>query len=142
MADYVWDTSAVDRNLVRIERDVIKAAGQGVEDAMDDLIRISSQIAPIDKGVLRKSWDSEVKRTLTKIIGEVAFSAVESSAGGGRFNYALWTHEASYNLGPTSSAAAGTDGYSVGNKYLERPLYGESAKWIGWIAEEVQKAIH
>ncbi|MDT2193399.1 hypothetical protein [Paenibacillus larvae] len=50
----------------------------------------------------------------------------------GRFNYALWTHEMTYKLGSNRRHFSGVDGYSVGNKYLSRPLYGEQSKYWKW----------
>jgi hypothetical protein len=114
----------------------------GVHDSMDDLKRISSNIAPIDEGILRASGSYRVKTSVNGVVGELTFSATNTD-GNGRFNYAYWTHEKDYNLGPTSSAPGndGTDGYHVGNKYLERPLKGESEKYIRWIGEEVGKVL-
>jgi hypothetical protein len=118
------------------------AVKQAVEEAMDDSVdylgRIAQNIAPIDKGTLRRSvnrrkrvyW-SAAKNELT---GTVGFSATE-----GDFNYAIWTHEAEYNLGEQSKEAPGSDGYDVGNKYLERPLKGEAPKYFKWLAEAAGK---
>lgn len=110
------------------------SARVSMQAAVDDLERIATNIAPIDKGQLRRSATKKVSGK-TKITGEVAFSAVETSPGYGPFNYALWTHEASY----TPSHSGGTDGYAIGNKYLSRPLYGEVEKYFRWWAEGVQK---
>jgi hypothetical protein len=116
------------------------AAKNGVHDAMDDLKRIAVDIAPIDSGDLRRSGHAKVTEHHDKIVGEVSFSAVDNSSGK-RFNYAIWTHEADYNLGPISRQSPGTDGYTVGNKYLERPLRGEAEKYMRWIADEIRGAV-
>ncbi|MGM0807515.1 MAG: hypothetical protein ACQET8_22680 [Bacillota bacterium] len=128
--------------LEQCEREIAKATVESMHDAVDDLARISSNIAPIKISTLRKA----VKKTVTPFgsmgaTGEVAFSAVENSKNYGRFNYALWTHEYEYNLGDLSKASPGTDGYNVGNKYLERPLKGEEAKYIRWWQENIAKAL-
>jgi hypothetical protein len=127
------------QHLAVIEMRTVKAAQRATHDAVDDLARISQNIAPIDKGTLRRSVDKDVRIDGTKVIGEVSFSATEESSGYGRFNYALWTHEMDYELGDQSKAAPGTDGYEVGNKYLERPLKGEAEKYIKWWIDAIGK---
>lgn len=113
------------------------AARNGMQDSVDDLKRIAVDIAPIKSSDLRRSSHAEVRSTPGgNIVGEVSFRAVENG-----FNYALWTHEGEYNLGEQSQQAPGTDGYEVGNKYLERPLRGESEKYMRWIAEEIRDVV-
>ncbi|WP_404351674.1 hypothetical protein LG311_10275 [Sutcliffiella horikoshii] len=117
------------------------ASELGMRDSTDDLAMISQNIAPIDKSTLRKNVDKRITwESPTRLAGEVGFSAVEKD-GNGRFNYALWTHEQSYNLGEQSADSPGFKGYAVGNKYVERPLKGESQKYIGWIMKEIGKGL-
>ena len=122
--------------LTEEESNVTQAAKTAMYDNVDDLARIAQNIAPIDKGTLRRGMKKKVTLKRKSIIGEVSFSAKDKG-----FNYAVWTHEADYNLGPTSAAAGGADGYSVGNKYLERPLKGEAQKYIDNIANAVNGAL-
>ncbi|AQR77187.1 hypothetical protein ABNB59_16450 [Paenibacillus larvae] len=119
---------------------VMQAGKAGMQDSVDDLARIGTDIAPIDKGTLRRTVDTKVKASKDSVVGEVSFSAVETSKRG-RFNYALWTHEMTYKLGEQSQAAPGVDGYSVGNKYLSRPLYGEQSKYWKWVADSIRGRI-
>jgi hypothetical protein len=135
-----FDFAGVVANMEAATRRVKQAARDGVQDSVDDLKRIAVDIAPIDSADLRRSGHATVRQTPTETVGEVSFSAVDDS-GGRRFNYAIWTHEGEYNLGPQSAAAPGTDGYEVGNKYLERPLKGEAEKYMRWIAEEIEGAV-
>jgi hypothetical protein len=127
-------------NLAQTTSEIRAAAKLGIQDSVDDLKRIAVDIAPIDSSDLRRSGHATVTETPSNIIGEVSFSAVDTT-GGQHFNYAIWIHEGEYNLGPLSAAAPGTDGYEVGNKYLERPLKGEAEKYVRWIAEEVEEAV-
>jgi hypothetical protein len=123
------------------QANVKEAAKRGIHDSMDDLKRISVNIAPIDEGDLRRSASYRVTPKANSIVGEITFNVTTESAGYGRFNYAYWTHEMDYNLGEQSSQAPGTDGYEVGNKYLERPLKGEAEKYVRWIAEEIRDSV-
>jgi hypothetical protein len=140
MSGLEFDFSGVVANMEAATARVRLAARDGVQDSVDDLKRIAVDIAPIDSSDLRRSGNATVRQTNTETVGEVSFSAVDNS-GGQRFNYAIWIHEGDYNLGPLSAAAPGTDGYEVGNKYLERPLKGEAEKYMRWIAEEIEGAV-
>ena len=135
-----FDFSSVVANMATATARVKLAAKNGVQDSVDDLKRIAVDIAPIDSGDLRRSGHATVRENAASIVGEVSFSAVDDSSGR-RFNYAIKMHEGEYNLGPLSAAAPGTDGYEVGNKYLERPLKGEANKYMRWIAEEIEDAV-
>lgn len=118
------------------ETAVEQAAVAAMEDNTDDLSRIAQNIAPIDKATLRRGMKKKVTLKRNSLVGEVSFSAVDKG-----FNYAIWTHEADYRLGPTSANAGGTDGYEVGNKYLERPLKGEAQKYINNVANAVRREL-
>lgn len=122
------------------KQDIISHGETSMHSCTDDLVRISSDIAPIKGSGLRKSVNKTVDVKRDSIVGEVTFSVTENI--GSRFNYAQWTHEMEYNLGEKSKASPGTDGYSVGNKYLERPLKGESEKYLKWLSQGVVDGIN
>lgn len=136
MSGLEFDASDFFAQLGLTEARVQVAVKRGVQDSMDDLKRIAVDIAPIDSADLRRSGEANVVATPALVVGEVTFSAKNDG-----FDYATWIHEADYSLGPLSQQAPGTDGYSVGNKYLERPLRGESEKYLRWIAEEIKDAV-
>lgn len=133
MSSFTLDFRSFDGNMRRIEKEVMKSSERSVQDCVDDLARIASNIAPIDKSSLRKSHKKEVKKSGDQIIGEVSFSAF----GRGGFNYALAMHEWSY----TPSVTGAFNGYAIGRKYLERPLKGESQKYLRWIGEGMQRGL-
>lgn len=135
------DISRLMRNLRMTNEVVVNGGKRGVNDCLDELIRISSDIAPIDKGILHKAHAREVNVTQTGINGTVEYSVNE-----GGFNYALWIHEGEYNLGEESRQRPGTSGwsgknYDVGNKYLERPIKGERESFLKHIADEIKREI-
>lgn len=139
------DLGDVLRHLVRSEqaaRDVLKRA---VEDCADDLVRVSSEIAPIDKGILQRSHHKEIRTSSVEVEAVITYSIRERNRNGD-FNYAMWIHEGTYNLGPESRNRPGTQGmsgqtYTVGNKYLERPLEGEKRTYLRYISDEVARAV-
>lgn len=140
------DMQDVLQSLERSNRNIGRIVKQAVDDCVDDLIRTSSEIAPHDKGVLEKSWAKKVKVSAMQVEAEVTYSVKESDENGNYFNYALWTHEADYNLGPESQAKPGGNGmsgrhYPVGNKYITRPLEGEKEAYKEHIVESLQREI-
>jgi len=135
MAQYDVNIKDFELKITKLTEEMLDAAENAVNDAMDDLVRISSQVAPIDKNTLRKSWNREVRRDGENVIGEVTYNVAEKDSNG-RFNYALAMHEWQY----TPSKAGSYEGYSIGRKYLERPLMGESKKYKKWIAAEIKGA--
>lgn len=135
------DIREVLQSLERSNKSVGKIVKQAVDDCVDDLIRTSSEAAPHDHGILEKSWSKKSQVSTTQIDADVTYSVRE-----GNGNYALWTHEADYNLGPGSQAKPGGTGmsgktYPVGNKYLTRPLEGEKVAYKDHIVESLRKEI-
>ncbi|WP_431819263.1 hypothetical protein LWL40_27465 (plasmid) [Bacillus thuringiensis] len=117
----------------RLEQGALKGAEKGLNDCVDDLIRISSNLAPIDKGSLRKSHTKKLRVSATGVSADVSFSI----RGRNGFNYAVAMHEWSY----TPSQGGSYMGYAVGRKYLERPLKMELPKYTHWIADAVRRGI-
>lgn len=113
-------------------------AQRALHDVTDELIRIASEITPLDKGTLTKAHAKKVHVTPGTVRAEVEFSVHEGS-----FNYATWIHEGVYQHGGDTVRRSGTSGwsgehYGVGRKYLERPLKGEEAAFIQYIEKEVK----
>ncbi|WP_353854807.1 hypothetical protein [Bacillus sp. Bos-x628] len=133
---FTIDASSFIAGINNASHGAIEGAVQALGDAGDDLARVAQNIAPIDKGTLRASVKKKFKLMPRKASVDVSFRAVEDG-----FNYAIWTHEMEYKLGPTSSSAGGIDGYEVGNKYLERPLRGNADKYLRWIAEGTRRGL-
>jgi hypothetical protein len=108
-----------------------RGAKRGLHDALDDWKAQATDIAPIDKGTLRRGIKAEgVKGTGLNMKAEISSTAIEES-GSGRFNYAYYIHE--LNAG----------GANVGGekKYLDKSAEVNQAKWMRWIEEEIQKEL-
>jgi hypothetical protein len=131
-----FDASDFLRHLTQHEARVRTNATTSLHDTTDDLLRISRDLAPVDSADLRRSGSTRFFMSPTKFTGEVSFGVTK-----GNFNYAYKMHESDYNLGPTSAGAGGTDGYNVGKKFLQRPLEGESAKYMTWITEAILRGL-
>lgn len=129
-----------DRVLKRVEKNVLKALRRGVEDCIDDLIQTSSGAAPHWKGVLEGSHSHEITAKNSSVEGTVEYAVFENG-----FNYALYMHEGTYNLGPNSLAKPGGQSrlsgkhYDVGPKFLERPLQGDKEAYRDHIEKLLKK---
>ncbi|MBC9786291.1 HK97 gp10 family phage protein [Heliobacterium chlorum] len=130
-----------DKVLKRAEKEIRNQIKRAVHDCADDLVRASSETAPHDKGILEKSFAKEVTSTSSTVTATVDYSIKERG-----FNYALAMHELKYPLGPGSLAKPGGYGmsgkhYPVGNKFLTRPLEGETQTYKEYIEREIQKVL-
>lgn len=139
------DARDIVRQLEQQGKNVQQAVKGAVENCADDLIRISSEIAPHDKGILEKSHSKEVRAAGDQVTADISYAVKEQSSGGS-FNYAMYMHEGSYHLGPGSRAKPGTSGmsgkaYTVGNKYLTRPLEGEAEAYRDYMAGKLEKEL-
>lgn len=145
MANIDFDTTEFLRALRECEEKARKGAKRGMEDCVDELVRISSEITPIDKGILQRSHATQVTETREGVEGKVEY-AIREARRRGHFNYALWIHETDYRLGEASLRRPGTSGWSgityrVGNKFLERPAKGEEEAFLNHIAEEIRREL-
>lgn len=148
MSNFSFDTDSFLRNLDWTDQKVRNAAERGMNDVVDELVRVSADIAPHDAGILDKpSAERSVKWQGDTVIGEVVYSIKESNKKGKHWNYAQWTHEdPNYKYGEGTLAKSGTQGwsgqhYEPGRKYLERPLLGEAKAFYDHIAKEIKKEV-
>lgn len=120
-----------------------KAAEEGMNKIVTDLLRVSSEAAPFEEGDLERAGEKAVFSTRDEVIGVVGFEVYNRD-----FEYATWIHEdETYNLQEGSlmkgkKPAKGMSGrtYAVDRKYMSRPLYGEANTYKRLLEEEVEKA--
>ncbi|GEK57121.1 hypothetical protein CHL76_02200 [Marinococcus halophilus] len=130
------------KRLNGIKKEAQENATTGTNDAVDEILRIASEIAPFQYGTLQRSHKRKVNEKRGGLFAEIAFSVSE-----GGFNYARWIHEGVYELGSESVSKGGTTSnlsgksYAVGRKYLSRPIEGESEAVRQHIAKLVSKAL-
>jgi hypothetical protein len=137
----------LNQNMKKIEKKVWQASVKTMKASMQDLERVASETAPYDEGDLEMGGFRDVDIDGKKIIGWVGFEAWNDHPNRSYdFNYAIWIHEETYNLGEKSKAKAGGRGlsgksYPVGNKYLTRPLEGEAPVYREQIKQAVKKSL-
>lgn len=101
-------------------------AREGMTQALDDWVRESRDIAPIDYGTLRRNIVSQgVEGVGLDLEGVITANAIEKSKNG-RFNYAYYIHEV------TERSVSGEA------KFLEKPLAQNRDKYMRWIEEDIQ----
>lgn len=115
------------------KEEVRRGAEKGMEDATNDLLEKSRNLAPLDKSTLRKTAGRDIKVTHTGVKGEVYFHVPEEVSGKD-VDYALITHE----LGESYK-----DPTTLGTqpKYLERPLKENAEEYKQMIADAIREEL-
>ena len=90
-------TVILPKSFMDLDKNLVKAVGQGIEECTDDLLRVASLRTPVDTGNLEKAGTSKVIKSGKSIKGFVSFSAVNRG-----FNYAKKLNDSTYNLGSKS----------------------------------------
>jgi hypothetical protein len=137
------------RNMKKIEKKVQNASVKTMKKAMMDLERVASETAPLDEGDLEMGGfhDVDINNSGKEIMGWVGFEAWNDKPNRSYdFNYAIWIHEKTYNLGERSKQKSGGQGlsgksYSVGNKYLTRPHEGEAPVHREMLKQAIKKSL-
>lgn len=150
MARSVTGLTQFKANVRTLQKNVHKTVKDTMQDCMNDLSRVSSETTPIEDGNLEQAWNVLVEqpnKNLTK--GFVGYQVWADQPRSYDFDYAIWIHEETYNLGPLSRVKASSgggqglsgDSYPVGNKYLERPFYGEAETYRGIFEDNIKQTI-
>jgi hypothetical protein len=129
--DFTINISGLERLMQLSPQAAGKGAKQGLHDALDDWKAKAVDIAPIDKGTLRRGIKAEgVTGTGLNMKAEISSTAIEDS-GSGRFNYAYYIHELNAN-------GANVRGEK---QYLDKSAEDNYEKWMRWVEEEIKKEL-
>jgi hypothetical protein len=122
--DFELDTTQFASLLLRSPEAAAKGAKRGLHDSLDDWVIQAKNIAPIDKGTLRRGIKSEgVRGQGMNLVGEISSVAKERN-----FNYAYYIHELD----------AGGKNVGGEKKYLDKSGEENKDKWMRWIEEEIR----
>lgn len=120
-----------------------EAAKTGLHDVLDDWRRESTDLAPLDKGTLRRGIDTHVDGEGINLDGEVTAAAVEVASrgkwAGRRFNYAYWLHEVYPEKHGPAFKNPTTDGTIP--EFLDKPADRNDEKWVRQIEAEIEGAL-
>lgn len=100
--------------LLNLDKTVMKAVKTGIDDCTDDLLRVASLRAPVDKENLEKNGTSKVEVGNDKVVGRVSFQAMNKG-----YNYALKMDRGNYKLGKKSKAKSSS---GVRSKFTTQPM--------------------
>jgi hypothetical protein len=126
--DFELDISQLD-SLIRQSPEVAyKGAKRGLQDSLRDWVKEARDIAPLDKGTLRRGIrNGRVSGTeLQTLEADIISTAIERN-----FNYAYYIHEK--DAGGKNLRTPGTE-----KKYLDKSGEDNEAKWLRWIEEEIR----
>lgn len=114
---------------------VMEGAKTGMHDALDRWQADARDVAPLDKGELRRSIQQEpVKVRNGEIVGELTANAIEVSKSGRRFNYSYFIHE--QDAGGGNLKHPGTV-----KKFLEEPLKKNETEYERLIEKQIEAEI-
>lgn len=131
----------VTNNLKGLSKRMLSSTKKGFNTASTDLKRVSSGAAPHKTGFLEKNH-MDVEYGSDSWTATIYFEATAEDG----FDYAKWTHEADYNLGPGSLAKPGgrskfTGHVSVGKGYLDRTADQGRNEYINYIKEKIAEGV-
>lgn len=110
---------------------ILRGAKRGMHDALDDWQSAAVDIAPLDKGTLRRSIAQEpIQVSGDSIVGVITANAIEVSRSG-RFNYAYYIHEK--DAGGKILRHPGTV-----KKFLDVSLKKNEKKYLDHIEKEIK----
>lgn len=136
-----FDFDAFFKTLDWTKAEVRQGAEEGMHDATDDLLRESRDLAPRDKGTLRKTSGKNVDVTPKGVVGEVFFNATEETESGELVNYALITHELHSGDGYSGFRFKNPTTPGTQPKYLEQPLMQNADRYKKMIADGIRKGL-
>ncbi|MDR7001564.1 hypothetical protein [Neobacillus niacini] len=122
--DFELDTTRLASLLARSPEAAARGARRGLHDSLDDWVLQARNIAPIDKGTLRRGIKAEeVRGRDMDLTAEISSVAKERN-----FNYAYYIHELD----------AGGKNIGGEKKYLDKSAEENKDKWMRWVEEEIR----
>ncbi|NGQ95498.1 HK97 gp10 family phage protein [Brevibacillus sp. SYP-B805] len=128
--DFELDVTKFIRALDGATEAIARGAKRGLHDALDDWRREATDVAPLDKGTLRRGIDTQIEGDGLDLTGEISAVAIEDSRKG-RFNYAYYLHEVKGEIkNPTTPGTIA--------KFLDVPAEQNEKKWLDMIEDEIK----
>lgn len=122
--EFELDTRQIEALLRASPQAAARGARRGLHDSLDDWVLQSRNIAPLDKGTLRRGIKAEgVRGRDTDLTAEISSVAKERN-----FNYAYYIHELD----------AGGKNVGGEKKYLDKSGEDNKDKWMRWVEEEIR----
>ncbi|QDX93635.1 HK97 gp10 family phage protein [Brevibacillus laterosporus] len=112
-----------------------RGAKRGMHDVLDEWKVEAVDLAPLDKGLLRRGIHTKVTGKSANLTATIQSSAVESS-NGQRFDYAYYLH----NVYPEKYGDSFQNPTTPGTipNYLEKPAEENKERWKQMIEDEIK----
>ncbi len=134
MRQFELDLSKFANKLSKAGNIIGKGVKVGMHDVLDDWKREATDLAPLDKGTLRKSITTELNIGGDTFEGVITANATEKSKNYGRFNYAYYIHEIGGEIkNPTTSGTI--------DKFIDKPADDNEDRWIKLVEQEIEKQL-
>lgn len=137
------DLSALIHALEAAPEVVGRAVKRGLHDALDEWKRDSTDLAPLDKGTLRRGISTDVNGQGLDLSGEITAVAVEVAErgkwAGQRFNYAYYLHEEFPKKHGRSFKDPSTPGTIP--EFLDTPAVYKGDDWVRDIENEIKNEL-
>ena len=104
-------------------------AKRGLQDVLDDWQHESRNVAPIDKGILRRNIETEVSGEKFRLNGTISANAYERG-----FNYAYYIHEIK------GKDFVGRTPGTIG-EFLDEPARQNEDRWAQQLEKVIQKEV-
>lgn len=125
--EFELNTQEIDRLFRQSPEAAAKGAKRGLQDSLRDWKLQATNIAPLDKGTLRRGIKNErVSGHGLDLQGDISSTAKERN-----FNYAYYIHE--QDAGGKNLRTPGTV-----KKYLDVSGEQNKDKWMRWVEEEIR----
>lgn len=137
------DLSRFIHALESVSNTVAQAAKTGMHDVLDEWKADAVDLAPLDKGTLRRGIDTEIDGDGLNISGKVTAVAVEVAAkgkwAGKRFNYAYYLHE----VFPLKHGRSFKNPSTAGTipEFIDTPAIYKGNDWMRQIEDEIEREL-
>lgn len=134
MRQFELDLSRFANKLSKAGDIIGKGVKIGMYDVLDDWKREATDLAPLDKGTLRRSITTELAIGGKTFEGTIAANATERSGSYGRFNYAYYIHEVGGEIkNPTTPGTI--------DKFIDKPADENKDRWLKLVEQEIEKQL-
>jgi len=124
------DAERLARKLGATTDTIARSSKRALQDILDDWKRESTDLAPLDKGTLRRGIEAKMEGDFEGVIT----ANVTETWKGAPFNYAYYIHEVKEEIKfPTTP---GTEA-----KFLEKPMQDNESRWYRMLEDEISREL-
>ncbi|WP_169083231.1 HK97 gp10 family phage protein [Paenibacillus sp. PL91] len=122
----------------RLEDAITEGSEEGTREVLMEWKREATDLAPLEKGTLRRNIKTELTEGNGEISGEISASVIEMR-GGRRFDYAAYLHDVYPEKHGEKFKNPTTDGTIP--RFIDQPLEDNAEKWAADIEREIESTL-